>query len=135
MHPKVYPQAATHPTFRVHSADPPRGQSVGLGRQPCSDAQTVSALSPGRRCGYVARVAYIDLDELPGRPARLVLTIEPVFLTRPEAAEFLRLSTAEVDRLRAIGALIPRRYGRRVLFPLDELRRFAMSLPADDLGA
>ncbi|ARQ95484.1 HTH DNA binding protein [Mycobacterium phage Shandong1] len=59
---------------------------------------------------------------------------EPLFLTRAEAAEVLRICEKEVDRLRAKGQIVARRCGRRVLFPLDELRRFAASLPADEIG-
>ncbi|WP_197739914.1 helix-turn-helix domain-containing protein [Mycolicibacterium sp. P9-64] len=65
----------------------------------------------------------------------IAVTVEPLFVTRVDAARMLCLSTVELDKLRAAGKIVPRRYGRRVLFPLDELRRFAASLPADDLGA
>ena len=65
----------------------------------------------------------------------LVVAIEPLFVTRGDAARLLSLSTVELDKLRASGRIVARRYGRRVLFPIDELRRFAESLPADELGA
>ena len=65
----------------------------------------------------------------------VVVEVEPLFVTREDAARILCLSTVEIDRLRASSKLVARKYGRRVLFPVDELRRFAQSLPADQLGA
>jgi hypothetical protein len=64
----------------------------------------------------------------------IVVTVEPLFVTRVDAARMLCLSTVELDRLRAAGKIVARRYGRRVLVPLEELRRFAARLPADDFG-
>uniref|UniRef100_A0AAU8GNV1 Helix-turn-helix DNA binding domain n=1 Tax=Mycobacterium phage Pharb TaxID=3136626 RepID=A0AAU8GNV1_9VIRU len=61
----------------------------------------------------------------------VVVEVEPLLLTREDAARTLGLSTKEVDRLRANGDLMPRRHGRKVLFPLAELRRFAEGLPVD----
>ncbi len=44
--------------------------------------------------------------------------------TRVEAAQFLRLSTATLDRLTACGKLRPSRATRRRLFSREELHRF-----------
>ena len=63
----------------------------------------------------------------------VVVEVEPLFVTRDDAARLLCLSTVELDKLRAASRIVARKYGRKVLFPLDELRRFAASLPADDL--
>ncbi|APD18212.1 excise [Mycobacterium phage Hammy] len=65
----------------------------------------------------------------------VVVEVEPILLTREDTARALGLSTKEIDRLRATGDLMPRRHGRKVLFPIAELRRFAQSLPVDQLGA
>jgi hypothetical protein len=67
------------------------------------------------------------------KATRTVVTIEPLFVTREDAARILCLSVVELDRLRASSKIVARRYGRKVLFPIDELRRFAASLPADQL--
>ncbi|UTN93243.1 excise [Mycobacterium Phage Sunflower1121] len=69
------------------------------------------------------------------RADEVVVEVEPLFVTRDDAARILCISPAEIDRLRAGSKLVARKYGRRVLFPVDELRRFAKSLPADQLGA
>jgi len=41
----------------------------------------------------------------------------------------LSLSTEEIDNLRRAGKPLAKKDGSRVLFPLDELQRFATSLP------
>ncbi|QFG11468.1 HTH DNA binding protein [Mycobacterium phage Ekdilam] len=69
------------------------------------------------------------------KAAEVVVEVEPLFVNRDDAARILCISPAEVDRLRAGSKLVARKYGRRVLFPIAELRRFAQSLPADQLGA
>ncbi|ASR85551.1 HTH DNA binding protein [Mycobacterium phage Krueger] len=69
------------------------------------------------------------------RADEVVVEVEPLFVTRDDAARMLCLSTVELDKLRASSRIVARKYGRKVLFPVDELRRFAKSLPADDLGA
>ncbi|ASR85646.1 excise [Mycobacterium phage Ellie] len=69
------------------------------------------------------------------KAAEVVVEVEPLFVTREDAARLLCLSTVELDKLRASSKLVARKYGRKVLFPVDELRRFAQSLPADQLGA
>lgn len=66
--------------------------------------------------------------------AALVAHIEPLLVTREDAARLLSLSTKEIDRVRAKGDLVARRHGSRVLFTLDELRRFAADLPTDERG-
>ena len=53
----------------------------------------------------------------------------PLLVSRSEAARLLSLSTHEIDNLRRAGKLLAKKYGSRVLFPLDELRQFADSLP------
>jgi hypothetical protein len=65
----------------------------------------------------------------------LVVEAQPLLVNRGDAARLLCMSTREVDRLRASGRIVARRHGRRVLFAINELRRFAESLPADELGA
>ncbi|MBU8833827.1 helix-turn-helix domain-containing protein [Mycolicibacterium goodii] len=60
------------------------------------------------------------------------LDIGPILVSRAEAARLLSISVPEVDRLRRVGDLVARRRGRRVLFPMAELRRYADTLPADE---
>ena len=62
----------------------------------------------------------------------VVVEVEPLFVTREDAARILCLSVVELDELRAASKIIARKYGRKVLFPVDELRRFAATLPADE---
>lgn len=57
---------------------------------------------------------------------------DEIFVDRKEAARRLSLSPSEVDVLRRRGDLGCRRYGRKVLFPVQELERFANTLPADE---
>lgn len=63
----------------------------------------------------------------------VVVHVEPVFVTRKQAAEILALSVPEIDNLRRASRIVARRHGHKVLFPVDELWRFAASLPADQL--
>jgi Helix-turn-helix domain len=65
----------------------------------------------------------------------LFVEAEPLLVSREDAARLLCVSTREVDRLRASGQIVARRHGRRVLFAINELRRFVESLPLDELGA
>lgn len=60
-----------------------------------------------------------------------VLTDEPdrLLVTRPEAARILSLSVPEIDNLRRAGRLLAKRHGKKVLFPVAELKRFANQLP------
>ncbi|AXH46886.1 HTH DNA binding protein [Mycobacterium phage Aminay] len=58
---------------------------------------------------------------------------EQILVGREDAARLLSLSVPEIDNLRRAGHLIARKHGRKVLFPLDELRRWAASLPADEI--
>ena len=50
-----------------------------------------------------------------------------IFMTREETARVLRLSLRTVDTLIAKSELAVRRVGRRVLIPIDEVKRFATS--------
>jgi excisionase family DNA binding protein len=47
--------------------------------------------------------------------------------SRLEAADFLRISLRTFDKLLASGQIAPRRIGRRVLIPRDELERLMSS--------
>lgn len=59
----------------------------------------------------------------------------PLLVTRPEAARMLSLSVPEIDNLRRAGRLLAKRHGKKVLFPVAELKRYADSLPWEvDLG-
>ncbi|QBI96027.1 HTH DNA binding protein [Mycobacterium phage Patt] len=62
------------------------------------------------------------------------MTADQILVTRDEAARMLSLSVAEVDNERRAGRLIGRKHGRKVLIPVDELRRWAGELPADEAG-
>lgn len=53
----------------------------------------------------------------------------PLLVTRPEAARMLSLSVPEIDNLRRQGRLLAKRHGKKVLFPVAELERYADSLP------
>jgi hypothetical protein len=68
-----------------------------------------------------------DLSELIG-------ALDALMVTRREAARLLSLSTTEIDYARRRGDLAAVRYGSKVLISVDELRRFAKSLPADELS-
>ena len=53
----------------------------------------------------------------------------PLLLTRSEAAEALRVSVEEIDRLRRSGRLFAKKHGRKVLIPMTELTRYVENLP------
>jgi excisionase family DNA binding protein len=55
-----------------------------------------------------------------------------LMVTRQEAARRLSLSTTEIDEARRRGDLAAQKYGTKVLISVDELRRFAEDLPADE---
>lgn len=55
-----------------------------------------------------------------------------ILVTREEAARRLSLSVVEIDRLRRRSELIAKRHGRKVLFAVAELRRWADNLPCDE---
>ncbi|KQH80019.1 hypothetical protein AO501_33900 [Mycobacterium gordonae] len=55
-----------------------------------------------------------------------------ILVDRHEAAGRLSISVSEIDRLRRIGEIVARRHGRRILFPVAELQRYADTLPADE---
>lgn len=55
-----------------------------------------------------------------------------LMVTKREAARRLSLSEREIDRARARGDLAAQKFGSKVLIPVDELHRFAESLPADE---
>jgi hypothetical protein len=50
-------------------------------------------------------------------------------VTRPEAARLPSLSVPEIDNLRRDGRLLAKKHGKRVLFPMAQLERFAEMLP------
>lgn len=56
----------------------------------------------------------------------------PILFTKELAAHFISVSTREIDVLRATGALIAVGEGKRAYFRLDDLRRYADSLPERD---
>jgi hypothetical protein len=62
----------------------------------------------------------------------VVVEAAPLLVNRWVDARLLCVSTRELDRLRASGRIVAR---RRVLISIDELGRFAGSLPADEPGA
>jgi excisionase family DNA binding protein len=57
---------------------------------------------------------------------------DAIMVTRTEAARRLSLSERQIDELRRRGDLAAQRFGRKILIPVSELRRFAESLPADE---
>lgn len=67
------------------------------------------------------------------KATEIVVEVEPLFVTRDDAARMLCLSVVELDNLRRAGHIVARKYGRKVLFPMDELRRYANTLPCDEL--
>lgn len=67
------------------------------------------------------------------KATEIVIEVEPLFVTRENAARMLCLSVVEVDNLRRAGHVVARKYGRKVLFPVEELRRYAKTLPCDEL--
>jgi hypothetical protein len=61
-----------------------------------------------------------------------VKDLDPILVDCVEAGSLLSISVPEIDRLRRNGELIARRKGRRVLFAVAELQRYADTLPADE---
>jgi hypothetical protein len=66
-------------------------------------------------------------------PDHVVVEVEPLLVDRATACRLLCLSTTELDEERRAGRIAGRKYGRKVLFSLDELRRYAAALPADEI--
>ncbi|SKT46704.1 helix-turn-helix domain-containing protein [Mycobacteroides abscessus] len=59
------------------------------------------------------------------------VTAEPVLVPRLQAAEMIGLSPREFDDVRRAGKIFTKQYGRKILVPMDELKKFAESLPWD----
>lgn len=58
---------------------------------------------------------------------------EPLAVDRHQAARLLSISVTEIDDERRAGRLVARKHGRKVLIPMDELRRWVEALPSDDM--
>ena len=56
---------------------------------------------------------------------------ERLFVPQDEAARMLGITVREVYELRRSRQLVARKYGRKVLIPVAELRRYADSLPVE----
>lgn len=68
---------------------------------------------------------YGSVSKLPFSPQA-----DDVHLTRPEAGQYLRVSIATLERWAMLGiGPETKRAGRRVLYPLSGLRRFARGEP------
>jgi len=61
------------------------------------------------------------------------LNLEPIAVTRQEAARMLSISVTEIDDERRAGRLSARRHGRKVLIPIAELQRWLDALPSDEM--
>jgi excisionase family DNA binding protein len=59
--------------------------------------------------------------------------LEPLAVTRQQAAQMLNISVTEIDDERRSGRLQARRHGRKVLIPVAELRRWVEALPSDEM--
>lgn len=59
--------------------------------------------------------------------------LEPLAVTRQQAAQMVNVSVTEVDDERRAGRLIAKKYGRKVLIEVTELRRWLAALPADQM--
>ena len=59
--------------------------------------------------------------------------VGPLAVTRKQAAQMVSLSVTEIDDERRAGRLVARKHGRKVLIPVDELKRWADSLPSDQM--
>lgn len=68
-----------------------------------------------------------DLIEQMGKPT----PDGPILYTREGAAAKLSISVPELDKLRAARKIVARKQGRKVLFHIDELNRYAQALPTD----
>ena len=55
-----------------------------------------------------------------------------ILVDKADAARMLSISEREVDRARHRGDLAAKKCGTKLLFHVDELRRFAAALPADE---
>lgn len=55
-----------------------------------------------------------------------------LLVTRAEAAEYLAVSTKEIDRMRRAGTILAKKRGRNILIPVTELTRYVDSLPWDE---
>jgi excisionase family DNA binding protein len=60
------------------------------------------------------------------------LADDVLLVTKREAARRLSVSEREIDHARRRGDLAAVKMGAKVLISVDELRRFAESLPADE---
>ncbi|WP_195167134.1 DNA-binding protein [Mycobacteroides abscessus] len=60
-----------------------------------------------------------------------VVKAEPLLVPRVVAAEMVGLSLTEFDDERRAGRIFCKKYGRKVLAPMDELKRYVESLPWD----
>ncbi len=71
------------------------------------------------------------------RPQRAKTNIDFKYLTRDEAADYLRVSVATIARAIARKRIAVTRIGRRVVFTFDALDAFARgeSVPAEAVGA
>ena len=59
------------------------------------------------------------------------MTADRILVDKAEAARMLSISRTELDAARIRGDLAAKKYGSKVLFHVDELRRFADALPSD----
>jgi excisionase family DNA binding protein len=58
--------------------------------------------------------------------------VAPLWVTRQEAAQILRLSTTVIDDLRRSGDLLAKKIGQSVRIPMSELQRFVEAAPCAD---
>jgi hypothetical protein len=104
------------------------------------DAPTGSPIrrsnGPGKKTNHLhvqTRHLYLHRD-----PRTNHMTAKPdpndvIMVTRKEAARRMSLSVSEIDEARRRGDLASQHYGAKIRIPLDDLRRFAESLPADEM--
>lgn len=59
--------------------------------------------------------------------------LQPLAVTRQQAAQMLNISVTEIDDERRAGRLVARKHGRKVLIPMAELQRWVDALPSDDM--
>lgn len=57
----------------------------------------------------------------------------PLAVTRHQAARMISLSVTEIDDERRAGRLMARKHGRKVLIPVEELKRWVNDLPVDQM--
>lgn len=60
------------------------------------------------------------------------MNADVILVDKKEAARLLSLSVRELDECRRRGDLGARRYNSKVLFSVEELKRFAEALPSDE---